>query len=143
MTTVRVFADTFYWIALANAKDPFHGDAQRLTSPSERRGLVTTEEVLSEFLTWYSGQGVRWRHQVAAIVRDLFSDPAVEISPLTHDRFMSALALYEKRPDKSYSLTDCSSMCVMKTLGLSDVLTHDRHFAQKGFHLLFPDQPTP
>lgn len=44
--------------------------------------------------------------------------------------------------DKGYSLTDCSSMCVMKTLGITDVLTHDKHFAQEGFHLLFPNQPT-
>jgi len=46
--------------------------------------------------------------------------------------------LYEQRPDKEYSLTDCISMQVMKAMGITEVLTHDRHFVQEGFIILFP-----
>jgi uncharacterized protein len=52
--------------------------------------------------------------------------------------FDAALALYEARPDKGYSSTDCRSMNAMKSNGLMEVLTHDHHFTQEGFTILFP-----
>jgi len=51
---------------------------------------------------------------------------------------LDGLTLYEARPDKVYSLTDCISMQVMRREGLTDVLTNDHHFTQEGFHILFP-----
>jgi predicted nucleic acid-binding protein len=45
--------------------------------------------------------------------------------------------LYEQRPDKAYSLTDCISMQVMRREGLTEVLTNDHHFIQEGFRVLF------
>jgi predicted nucleic acid-binding protein len=50
--------------------------------------------------------------------------------------FLDGLTLYESRPDKSYSLTDCIAMNVMRKRGITDVLTHDAHFTQEGFHIL-------
>jgi predicted nucleic acid-binding protein len=52
--------------------------------------------------------------------------------------FDAAVALYEARPDKSYSLTDCRSMVAMRALGISEVLTNDHHFTQEGFTIMFP-----
>ena len=52
--------------------------------------------------------------------------------------FQNALDLYRSRLDKEYSLTDCRSMVAMKSLGLSEVLSNDRHFGQEGFTVLFP-----
>ena len=52
------------------------------------------------------------------------------------ESFLNALALYEARQDKAYSLTDCSSMATMRALGITQVLTRDAHFAQEGFALL-------
>ena len=143
MAARRVFADTFHWVALANSKDPFYSDAQRLTEGCEKRGIVTTDEVLSEFLTWFGEMGSGWRRRAVEIVRDLLQDPAVEVIPQSHAGFLNALDLYSRRLDKEYSAVDCASMCVMRTFGITDVLTHDKHFAQEGFPLLFPDQPTP
>ena len=45
--------------------------------------------------------------------------------------------LYASRLDKGYSLTDCVSMEAMRSEGLIDVLTNDRHFEQEGFRLMF------
>jgi hypothetical protein len=44
--------------------------------------------------------------------------------------------LYKTRPDKGYSLTDCSSMLLMRERRLSEALTTDRHFEQEGFTAL-------
>ncbi|MGA2579262.1 MAG: hypothetical protein ABSH24_24895 [Bryobacteraceae bacterium] len=49
------------------------------------------------------------------------------------------MALYEARPDKGYSLTDCISMQTMRKERLTEVLTNDGHFEQEGFRALFRD----
>jgi predicted nucleic acid-binding protein len=51
---------------------------------------------------------------------------------------LDALTLYESRPDKEYSLTDCISMQTMRRARLTEVLTNDHHFTQEGFTILFP-----
>jgi len=47
-----------------------------------------------------------------------------------------ALALYARRADKDWSVTDCVSFVVMEEHGLKEALTADHHFAQAGFHTL-------
>ena len=54
--------------------------------------------------------------------------------PVTIPRVLPRrLALYERRADKQYSLTDCIPMNVMRQKRIREILTHDRHFAQEGF----------
>ncbi len=43
------------------------------------------------------------------------------------------LALYTRRSDKDWSLTDCISFVVMKAEGIEEALTGDHHFEQGGF----------
>lgn len=57
--------------------------------------------------------------------------------PQTRASFLSGMALYGQRPDKRYSLTDCISMQTMRSEGITEVLTNDRHFEQEGFQALF------
>ena len=66
------------------------------------------------------------------------NDPAIDVLPQTRTDFDAALALYEARPDKGYSLTDCRSMVALRALGVTEVLTNDHHFTQQGFTILFP-----
>jgi predicted nucleic acid-binding protein len=41
--------------------------------------------------------------------------------------------LFQSRPDKEWSLVDCSSFVLMTQRGMSDALTTDHHFEQAGF----------
>lgn len=70
------------------------------------------------------------------MVRAILSNPRVEVLPQTHDTFLKALARYEQRPDKGYSLTDCATMNAMDALGVREILTNDRHFEQEGYTIL-------
>jgi predicted nucleic acid-binding protein len=72
------------------------------------------------------------------LIRDLRSDPQVDVQPQSRADFDAALSLYESRPDKEYSLTDCRSMLALLALGLTDILMNDHHFTQEGFTILFP-----
>jgi len=133
-----VFADTFYWLALARPHDSWHTAARRWAAASVSITLVTTDEVLTEFLNGLAGAGPAGRGYAAATAHDIRSDPQTVVLPQTRVDFDAALALYEARLDKWYSLTDCRSMLAMRSLGLNEVLTNDHHFTQEGFTILFP-----
>jgi predicted nucleic acid-binding protein len=132
------FADTFYWIALAEPRDTWHVRvlAWQHTHPNAR--FVTTEEVLTEVLNWFAGSGPAGRRHAANVVQTIVADPSTQVLTQTSAAFTAALALYEARPDKGYSLTDCRSMNALRDHGLTEVLTNDRHFTQEGFTILFP-----
>ena len=129
-----VFADTFYWIALTLPGDAAYDQAQQVTDD-----IVTTEEVLTEYLTFFCAAPEYMRREVTANVEAMLIDPGVRIIPQSHDSFIAGFELYRARPDKGYSLTDCISMQTMRKEGLTEVLTNDRHFEQEGFRALFRD----
>ncbi len=133
-----LFADTFYWVALLNPSDAFHARVVSFARALGTAHRATTDEVLTEVLNRFAGAGPYWRGKAATLIHDLRSDPDVNILPQTRADFDAALALYEARPDKGYSLTDCRSMVALRALGVIEVLTNDRHFAQEGFTILFP-----
>jgi predicted nucleic acid-binding protein len=133
-----LFADTFYWVALLNLRDPFHARVVSFSLSLGTARMVTTDEVLTEVLNWFSRSGPLLRGKAAALIHNLRSNPTVDVPPQTRADFDAALALYELRPDKEYSLTDCRSMLAMRSLGLTEVLTNDHHFTQEGFTILFP-----
>jgi predicted nucleic acid-binding protein len=128
-----LFVDTAYWVALFDPRDQWHQIAMALARAIRGARLVTTEEVLAEVLTYFADYGPQKRREVAAEIRRLQADPAVEIVPQSAGSFESGLALYEARPDKEYSLADCTSMTVMRGRGITEVLTADHHFVQEGF----------
>jgi predicted nucleic acid-binding protein len=132
------FADTFWWIAVANPKDAWHARVLAWEAAHPHARFVTTEEILSELLTWFAGTGPTGRAHASAVVRGIMGDPSTQVLPQTSADFAAALALYEARPDKGYSLTDCRSMLALRSLGLTEVLTNDQHFTQEGFTILFP-----
>jgi len=109
----RVFADTYYWIALLNDRDRSHAAAEAISHTLGQSTIVTTQEVLSEVLTYFCGHGTHVRQTVTAFVRKILSDPTIDVHPQSAQSFLGSLALYEARPDKEYSLADCIS-CVAK-----------------------------
>jgi len=134
-----LFADTFYWIALADSTDSAHQRALVFTTKRATSPIVTTDEVLTEYLTFFSTASEPFRRQAAEGVEGLLASSAVRVIPQSRESFRSGLRLYRARPDKGYSLVDCISMQTMRTEGLTEVLTNDRHFEQEGFRALFRD----
>ena len=132
----RVFADTFYWVALINRKDQWRGHALQVSRSLINVPLVTTDEILTEILNYFSEAGEKLRRQAVENVRAILLNQNVEIISCTHETVLAAIDLYERRPDKGYSLTDCISMISMKSLGLDEIRTHDDHFWQEGFNIL-------
>ena len=135
-----VFADTFYWIALANPRDEWHQATSDAAQNLASAQIITTDEVLAEFLTYYCGFGSVMRGIAAQLVRRIVANPTVTVLPQSRESFLSGLELYEARPDKQFSLTDCIAMHAMRTGNLREVLTNDHHFEQEGFVILLTDK---
>jgi predicted nucleic acid-binding protein len=133
----QIFADTFYWIALLNPKDDWYNSVIKVSQSIANSQIITTEEVLTEVLTFYSNSGSRQRKRTVNFIKQIMNNPAVQVIPQNHESFVAGLNLYEKRLDKGYSLTDCISMNTMNQLEIIEVLTHDQHFTQEGFIILF------
>lgn len=133
----RYFLDTFYLIALSDPRESWHKRALSFSQSTRHDQFYTVEEVLVEYLTFFSKSHAQARKQAVLTVRDMFIDSRITVFPQTHASFLDGLVLYEARPDKGYSLTDCVSMQAMRREGLKEILTNDRHFEQEGFHVLF------
>ena len=132
----RIFVDTNHFIALLYSRDQWHEKAAKAESANAERSLITTEEVLTEVLNFFCEQGRFARIKVTAFVHAVLVDVRTEVIYRSETNFLEALDLYESRPDKGYSLTDCISMNVCKSLGVDEVLTNDDHFRQEGFSIL-------
>jgi uncharacterized protein len=130
---IAVFADTLYFVGLLNARDAHHRSATAFHRTYTGR-VVTTEYVLFEVANFFSRAGNR--ETFVALIATLRADPVTDIVPASADLFNRGLALFEARPDKDWSLTDCTSFVVMTEHELTDALTSDQHFAQAGFRPL-------
>ncbi len=128
-----VFADTFHFLALLKADDPYHLRAVGLHRVRWQK-IVTTDCVLletgdaccnpgdhSDFLALYESMGKDSRFQI------------VRLTPELLDR---GVGLFRSRADKNWPLTDCISFIVMGDQELTEALTADRHFEQAGFKAL-------
>ncbi|HOR29697.1 MAG TPA: PIN domain-containing protein [Candidatus Sumerlaeota bacterium] len=124
-----VFADTFFYLALLSEDDASHRGAVAWAATKNR--YVTTEFVLLEVVDGMSAPGARGI--VSQFLRTLFRNPDTRIVPASSDLLLQGLRLFEQRPDKGWSLTDCTSFVVMEHEHLREVLTGDHHFAQAGF----------
>jgi len=133
---LRVFADTFFWVGSVLPGDPWAPVVGEWKASNTEALIVTTEEVLTEFLATFSGRGEHLRKKAAEAARSILTDPRVMVVHQSHESFLAGLALYERRLDKGYSLVDCISMNVMRRQRIRRALTNDRHFGQEGFTVL-------
>ncbi len=133
----EVFADAFYWIALSNPTDQWHTAAKQFDETNPNALLVTTEEVLTEFLNFYAEAGKHRRKIVGAMCEQVLLHPNITVISQSHESFSQGFELYRQREDKGYSLTDCISMIACRERGIREVLTNDHHFEQEGFTILF------
>src|SRR5436309_583205 len=115
----RVFADTFYFFALLSDKDDAHEKAVAWSNAYKGR-LVTTEWVLIELADGLASS--QQRDLFAKIRRDLLTDAQYEVVTLELPLYEQGLLLYESRPDKEWSLTDCISFVAMTREGITDAL---------------------
>ncbi|HEX3599422.1 MAG TPA: PIN domain-containing protein [Lacipirellulaceae bacterium] len=129
----RIFADSCYWIALLHRNDQLHVAADAARKQLRSAHIVTTDEVLSEVLNFFSARGKEVRAAAAQVVEDLRIDSRVTVVEQSRATFDGGLGRYKQFGDKEWSLADCVSFELMTRDSIGEALTNDHHFEQAGF----------
>ena len=130
----EVFVDSLFWIASLFPRDQWHEQALAAGETLQNdTTLVTTREVLTEFLAAASRSDPTARQAAVDAVRTILGNETIIVIPQSQELFDKGLDLYEQRLDKRYSLADCISMVILRERDISQILTHDRDFAAEGF----------
>jgi hypothetical protein len=131
-----VFVDTDGWMACADRADPTHAPcrAARDGALEAGRTLITTDFVIDETLAL-----IRFRLGLSAANawwQQIDGSTRLRCERIDDDRFERARQLFFRYRDKDLSLTDCTSIAVMRELKLTAVITTDRRVQQVGFDVL-------
>jgi len=126
-----VFADSFYFFALLNPRDPAHAKAAAFTGAYTGR-IVTTGWILTELADGWA-RPASWRSVFVQLQADVRANPDITVVPCTDQLLDEGISHYAQRLDKEVSLTDCISFVVMRRDGLTEALTGDHHFEQAGY----------
>ena len=131
-----VLADASYFIALFRPRDQWKETAQEARRRLGDVELVTTDEILTEFLTGVSRGGAVIREKAEEAVQEMLRNGNIRVIPQTRPSFLDGLNRFRRRLDKAYSLQDCIAMNVMDAEGITEILTTDHNFEQEGFTIL-------
>lgn len=136
------FADTSFWIGLSSKRDQHHqrAGAWHQFVIRTRSAILTTETVLFEWLNAMSDMSTR--SIAAESCLRARGDRHIEVVPFQAELTASAIELYQGRPDKDWSVTDCLSFVVMERRRLTEALTTDHHFEEAGLRALMRSLPS-
>jgi predicted nucleic acid-binding protein len=136
---VRLFLDTSAFVALEDLDDANHKGAIEFRERIRKgetpyRTLYTSNYITDEAMTvlrFYCG------HNVAASFRSsLEKSKSITVLWVTEALENAAWRMFEKRADKDYSFTDCTSFALMDAEAIRNVFAFDEDFLQEGYNLV-------
>jgi predicted nucleic acid-binding protein len=130
-----VFLDTVGLLALWDIADQWHAAAEIAFQQlrANRTPLITTSFVLLECGNSASRRSYRLE---ADQLRRLLESRNELIVP-TADDWQLAWEMYRRGDADQAGIVDCTSIVIMRRLGLKEAFTNDRHFAMAGMITLF------
>lgn len=130
-----LFVDTSGWIEIFGIHNPLHKDAREILDVviEERRLIITTNYVISEFVAIGCDKCNLTRGRLFAAIDNILNLPNIEIVHVGKESHDLALILLRGRLDKKWSLVDATSFIIMKQRGIREALTTDHHFDQAEF----------
>lgn len=133
---MRLFLDTSAFAAIEDLDDANHQRAMGFREKMRKgatayRALCTSNYIVDETLTLLR---LHCGHNVAVAFRkSLESSKVVSVLWVTEPLEKAAWNLFEKRSDKEYSFTDCTSFALMAAEAIQTAFTFDEHFSQEGY----------
>ncbi|MDX2231856.1 MAG: PIN domain-containing protein [Leptolyngbyaceae cyanobacterium bins.349] len=137
-----LFVDTSGWASLFIPTELLHPKALQVfqLARQQRYEIVTTNYIIAELVSLLDSRMRAPRSQLfqyVDVIRDDANLNLVHIDPAID---AAAWMLCKTRPDKNWSLVDCTSFVIMEQLGVQQAMTTDQHFEQAGFlRLLKPE----
>jgi uncharacterized protein len=131
----NVFIDTAGWASLFIPTETYHLQAAEWFHQSQQRqqAWVTTNYVVAELVALLGNRQRTPRTTLFQYIDSIKLASYVEVVHLDARLDAAAWELCKSRPDKAWSLVDCSSFMVMQQMDIQAALTTDHHFEQAGF----------
>ena len=125
-----MFLDTSGLFAYFSEYEQAHKEADSLILAAAE--LLTHNYVLAELVPLFQTRRVD-RRKSLEFQTLLPNSKNIEIVWVDEALHKLAVNLLTERLDKTYSLCDAVSFVLMRTRGITEALTTDRHFEQEGF----------
>lgn len=106
-----VFADTFFYLALLSRDAAARAKAEEVAARTHSH-TVTSGFVLTEVANALSAPA--HRQSCLALARLLTASAHVSVLPVSQELFERGQSSYAARPDKEWSLTDCTSFVICR-----------------------------
>jgi predicted nucleic acid-binding protein len=117
--------------------DDYHQRAKHVYVSIEQMKRMTTDAVLIETCNMFSKALLRpLARALIEKIREAEKLGVLEVTHVTEALIDRGWELFQRRPDKDWSLTDCISFVVMQDKGITKAFTTDHHFEQAGFEKL-------
>jgi predicted nucleic acid-binding protein len=131
----EIFGDTSGWANFVDPRQPFHALAVRsLLRPSSPAGTHSHDQLCVGRIgesAFKPATNASFPHRLGH--QPIKASPIVEVVHIDPSLDAEAWDLFQRRPDKTWSLVDCASFVVMQKRGINEALTSDVHFEQAGF----------
>lgn len=126
------YADTSAFIAFLDRSDSFHALFRRLFS--EPRPLVTSSLVIAELHGWFLRR-YDTRRAIDAL-RFIEALSTLSIVAFDADALDSSTVIVKKFQDQQLTLADAHGLTILKTQGITECWSTDRHMGLTGVSLV-------
>ncbi|MEO1210218.1 MAG: PIN domain-containing protein [Cyanobacteria bacterium J06638_20] len=130
-----LFIDTSGWANFFIATQPNHTEAVQILTRvvQEKQTLTTSNYIIAELVALLQSPIRVPRSRIFNVIDTVKATPYIDIIHIDAETDMVAWSLCKSRPDKNWSLVDCTSFALMQKHNIQTALTTDRHFEQAGF----------
>jgi uncharacterized protein len=129
-----IFADTSFWVALRNRRDPFHDEAGDLLRGRGSETLVTSNHVRGE--TWTFLRRRAGHFAAVGYLDALERSPRVQVVTISEQMETAALRWLRRHDEREYSFVDATSFVLMRALKIRHALAFNGDFSAAGFQEL-------
>jgi uncharacterized protein len=129
-----LFIDTSGWASLFVIREPHHAQSRQLFTQATQQNhtIITSNYIISELVALLHSPLRQPRSRVFEIVNAIRHAAYIQTIHIDTAIDQAAWELCQNRPDKPWSLVDCSSFIIMQQLNIQQALTTDHHFEQAG-----------
>lgn len=131
----KLFVDTSGWANIFVSSEDYHSKAQQyfLNAWRSRHSIITTSYIVAELVALLQSPFRLSRNTIFQAVDSIKQSGHIQVVHITPSIETEAWQLCKARPDKEWSLVDCTSFVVMQQQSIQEALTTDHHFEQAGF----------
>jgi predicted nucleic acid-binding protein len=125
-----IYVDTSAWFAGFVPGDPNHRLAAAFFAATPIQQLVTSDYILSEFLTL-----LKVRHEAKRafeLGQQILDETICQMIWVEKVDVFKAWIYFDTYRDKGWSFTDCASRALMERLRIDSVFAFDQHFHEFG-----------